>query len=131
MTKQLREAAQRRHEDALQRASEAIVALTKAAEPITFASVARKAGTSTDFLYRQTDLRSRIEDLRVTSLPGKRSSPPAEEPSETSSAAVRALASKLKDLRRSHNEEVNTLKKALAVAQGENLILRRRLALHE
>jgi hypothetical protein len=47
------------------------------------------------------------------------------------SAPVRALSAQLKELRRRHRDEVAALRQALAVAQGENLALRRRLAAYE
>jgi hypothetical protein len=47
------------------------------------------------------------------------------------SAPVRALSAQLKELRRRHRDEDAALRQALAVAQGENLALRRRLAAYE
>ena len=51
-------------------------------------------------------------------------------PSEAS-APVRALSAQLKELRRRHRDEVTSLQRALAVAQGENLALRRKLAAYD
>jgi hypothetical protein len=45
------------------------------------------------------------------------------------SAAVRSLSARLKELRRRHHD--TALQKALAVTQGENLALRRKLAAYE
>jgi len=47
------------------------------------------------------------------------------------SAPVRALSAQLKELRRRHRNEITALQQALAVAQGENLALRRKLAAYE
>jgi hypothetical protein len=47
------------------------------------------------------------------------------------SAPVRALSAQLKELRRRHHKEVTDLKEALAVAHGETLALRRKLANYE
>jgi hypothetical protein len=44
---------------------------------------------------------------------------------------VWALSTQLKELRRRYHTDTTTLRKALAVAQGENLALRRKLALYE
>jgi hypothetical protein len=49
----------------------------------------------------------------------------------SASAPVRALSAQLKELRRRHRDEITALQQALAVAQGENLALRRRLAAYE
>lgn len=127
MPQHLRDAARRRHEHSLQRAKMALEALTDVGDPVIFAAVARKAGTSTDFLYRHSELRTRIEQLRNK----PRSARTPETPTESSSAAVRALASRLKELRRKHHQEIADLRNALSAAHGENLALRRKLAIHQ
>jgi hypothetical protein len=130
MPQHLRDAAHQRHEQSLQRASNALTALSAAGTPITFASVARKAGISTDFLYRQPTLRSKIQQMR--SQPHTPNTAPADETAATSqSAPVRALSTQLKELRRRYHTDTATLRQALAIAQGENLALRRKLALYE
>lgn len=131
MPQHLRDAAHRRHEQSLQRATDALTALSAAGAPITFASVARKANISTDFLYRQHTLRSKIQQMR--SQPHSPNSEPApdENAATGKSAPVRALAAQLKELRRSYNTDTAALRQALAVAHGENLALRRKLALYE
>lgn len=129
MPQHLREASERRHRDAATRATAALTELSAAGAPITFASVARKAGVSTDFLYRQPQLRQRIHELRTTTPNPPRSTP--EPDSHGTSGAVRALSAQIKELRRRHREETAALERALAVAQGENLALRRKLAIYE
>ena len=129
MPQHLRDAAQQRHLQAIERATAALAQLSAAGKAITFASVARQANVSTDFLYRQPQLRQRIQQLRITSAP-QRASAPTDEPADAS-APVRALSAQLKELRRRHREEVDALKQALAAAHGENLALRRQLANHQ
>lgn len=128
MPEHLAAAARQRHATTRARAEAALLALSGTGEQITFAAVARHAKVSTDFLYNQPDLRTKISDLRAQ-RPHRRSAP--EQPATTeplsASAAVRALSSQLKNLKRRHAEEIGELRKALAVAQGENLALRRRL----
>ncbi|MCJ0980466.1 DUF6262 family protein [Rhodococcus sp. ARC_M12] len=128
MPEHLTAAARARHAETRARADAALLALSSAGEPITFAALARRAEVSTDFLYKQPDLRAKINDLRAQ--PGHRRSAPRqllpESGQQSASSAVRALASQLKDLKRRHAEEVGELRKALAVAHGENLALRRR-----
>lgn len=50
---------------------------------------------------------------------------------DTTSSAVRALASQLREAKAKHRTEVAELQKALAAAHGENLSLRRRLQAYE
>ncbi|RIR40563.1 Tn554-related, transposase C [Mycobacteroides abscessus subsp. abscessus] len=129
MPQHLRDAAHRRHEQSLRRAADALTALSAAGKPITFAAVAREAGISTDFLYRQPQLRQRIHELR-SSTPSRLPSAVPQDSGSTS-GAVRALSVQIKELRRRHHEESAALRTALAVAQGENLALRRKLATYE
>lgn len=127
----LRKAAQRQHDQATERATTALARLSTTGAAVSFASVAREADVSTDFLYRQPQLRQRIQQMRtpinrtVNAVDSEGGTPPAE------SAPVRALSAQLKELRRGHNDQVSALQKALAVAQGENLALRRKLAAYE
>jgi hypothetical protein len=124
----LRDAAQRRHEQANERATAALARLSAAGAAISFTSVAREADVSTDFLYRHPQLRQRIQELRTTGT--RRDSAPAAD-TDNGSAPVRALSAQIKELRRRHRDEVTQLRSALAVAQGENLTLRRKLATYE
>ena len=107
------------------RSKRALLEMAKAAEPITFAAVARRAGISTDFLYRQPQIRECIQQLRTTRPVAD---PPAVAEGSTSSSAVRALAARLKETRRQHLAELAKIRTALEVAQGENLTLRREIA---
>lgn len=125
MPQHLRDAAERRHQEAMKRATAALTTLATTGETITFASVARQGGVSTDFLYRNPELRQRIQELR-RNTPARDSSHPIE-PSAGPSSAVRALSTQIKELKRRHREQIAVLTDALAVAQGENLALRRRL----
>lgn len=121
----LRRASKQRTEQAESRARTAVQTLSRRGRPISFAAVAREADVSTDFLYRNPELRSLISDLR-----GRPRRPQALEPpsAASTSSAVRALSAQLKDMRTRHSSEVQQLRQALATAQAENLELRRRLA---
>jgi hypothetical protein len=127
----LRQAAQRRHEQATERATTALSRLSAAGAAISFASVAREAKVSTDFLYRQPQLRQRIKQMRTTNGQRVEATTTDIGTSATASAPVRALSAQLKEMRRRHRDEITALQQALAVAQGENLALRRRLAADE
>lgn len=129
MPQHLRDAAERRHREAVERTTTALGKLSADGKPITFSSVARAASVSTDFLYRHPEIRKRIQELRTTS--GAQRRVPSDEPRDSASAPVRALSAQIKELRRRHHQEVTGLKDALAVAHGENLALRRQLARYE
>ncbi len=73
----------------------------------------------------------KIERHRAKSAPGNQRRPPSEEPTASTSSAVRALTRKLEDERRDHRKHTAELRKALEAAHGENLELRRRLARYE
>lgn len=127
MPEHLTAAARARHTETRARAEAALLALSNAGEPVTFAGVARRARVSTVFLYNQPDLRTKINDLRTRRSHRRTAPEQMTEPGQQSaSSAVRALSSQLKELKRRHAEEVGELRKALAVAHGENLALRRR-----
>jgi hypothetical protein len=126
----LREATRARTQEAEKRARAALAELAKSGKSISFTAVARQARVSTDFLYRSPDLRSRIERHRTKARVAPSATVDAPGDSSTS-AAVRALSARLTRQQQVHHEEVTRLRKALEVAQGENLDLRRRLARYE
>ena len=64
MTTALAAAARQRSDQTRQRATEALQRLHATGQPITFAHVARTAGVSRSWLYRQPDLRAEINRLR-------------------------------------------------------------------
>jgi len=104
-------------------AEQGIRALVKRGEPITFQAVQREAGVSHAFLYNHPDLRSRIEHLRARSRsPSARPVPP-----DSESTLVLALTAQINQLRKQHQHDVQTLRRALEQAHGENLDLRREL----
>ena len=110
------------------RAEAGLTAMIKAGEPVTFRGLAARAGVSLDFLYRNTAIRTRIEQHRSAQPRRPQPAPttfPAQDPS---ASVVRTLTAQLADLRRRHHEETTTLRQALEQAHGENLLLRRRLA---
>ncbi|MFC5745281.1 DUF6262 family protein [Actinomadura rugatobispora] len=123
----LRAAAAAKSAAAKARAEQGLRDMIRRGDPITFRGLAQAAGVSLDFLYRNTDLRRRVEQLRDQ----RRGRPPAARPQEIDpdqpSSVVRTLTAQLADLKRRHRDEVTALKQALEAAHGENLELRRRL----
>lgn len=105
-------------------ADQAIRALVKRGEPVTFQAVSREAGVSHAFLYGHQDLRRRIEHLRAQA----RSEPASRQQTETAETVVLALTAQIEQLKKQHRHEVQALRAALEQAHGENLDLRRELA---
>lgn len=125
----LQKATAARTAGAVTRAETALGEMARAGEPVTFRGLAARAGVSLDFLYRNTQIRSRVEHLRT----GQQTHPRAGRPDRTGpdqpSSVIRALTAQLTDLRRRHREETTALRQALEAAHGENLLLRRRLGI--
>jgi hypothetical protein len=125
-TANLQKATAARTAAAAARAENALVAMIKEGEPVTFRGLAARAGVSLDFLYRSAGIRARIERHRAT-LP-TRPEPAAAPGDGHASSVVRTLTAQLADIKRRHREETAALRQALEQAHGENLLLRRRLA---
>lgn len=125
-TANLRKATAARTAAATARAENALVAMIKAGEPVTFRGLAARAGVSLDFLYRNDGIRQRVEHHR-TARPERKEPAAGPAPGEQASSVVRTLTAQLADLRRRHREETAELREALEQAHGENLLLRRRL----
>jgi hypothetical protein len=90
------------HQDALARqladtqaAEQAIRALIKRGEPITFQAVQREAGVSHAFLYGHPDLRGRIENLRARAQPAQ-----AQPTATTDNTVIMALTSQITQLKK-------------------------------
>lgn len=94
--------AQRTHDRALQ----AIKAMTRAREPITFTTVAARAGVSREFLYRQPELADTIRAARRGPHPLATAIAPR--PGEPS--VLTALREHIRRLEASHAEQMNALR---------------------
>ena len=122
----LRRAAAAKTAAATARAEQGIREIVRRGEPITFRGLAQSAGVSLDFLYRNTEIRRRVEHLRNQQRRTSPVPPDRADPDQPSSV-VRTLTAQLAELKRRHREEVSMLRQALEAAHGENLDLRRRL----
>lgn len=76
-------AAQRKSQNAIERARAAISAMHDTGAPITFQGVAQQAGVSRQWLYKNTQLRAEIEKLRGRQM-GTRRVPAAQRASDAS-----------------------------------------------
>jgi hypothetical protein len=122
----LRKAAAARTAEAAARAENALAAMIKAGEPVTFRGLAGKSGVSLDFLYRNDGIRRRVEHQRAA-RPRREEPAGGREQQDQPSSIVRTLTAQVADLKRRHREETAALRQALEQAHGENLILRRQL----
>ena len=80
---------------------------------------------SLDFLYRNTAIRQRVEQLRAQ--PQARPARRRDTGPDQTGNVIAALIGELTQLKRRHREEIAELQQALQAAHGENLMLRRRL----
>ena len=125
-TANLRKAAAARTAEAAARAENALVAMIKEGEPVTFRGLAAKSGspwtssTATTASASASSTTARLAPNREPSENQARKDQP--------SSVVRTLTAQLADLKRRHREETAALRQALEQAHGENLALRRRLA---
>jgi hypothetical protein len=91
-------------------------------------TAATEAGVSRDFLYRTTDLRERIIDLRGKTVPTRaptREAPRSDPLHHDTSSVVRTLTAKLTLERSTSRKRIAELEAALAAAHGQLLQLRR------
>jgi len=122
----LRQAAARKSAAAHTRAEQGLREMIRRNQAITFRGLARTAGVSLDFLYRTTEIRSRVEHLRAQQQTQPPTPTPTAEPDQPSSV-IRTLTTQLAELKQRHRDEIHSLRQALETAQGDNLELRRRL----
>ena len=113
----LARAAARKHDDAHDRAVEAIRELDRAGEPITFKAVAAAAGVSRQWLYTQPDLRQDIERLRIQRTGTAPRVPAAQRASEES---LRQRVELLIDANGRLRTEIGALNAELALAHGRD-----------
>lgn len=122
-------AAKERHASATAKDEAALQDLSRRGMAINFAAVVRHARVSTDFLHRHPTLRTKNGGPPGGCGPGhacRRS----DRDTTSTWAAVRAVSARMKELIRQHRQTA-ALRRDLAAAHGENLRLRRRLAVHE
>lgn len=116
-TEGIKAAAQKKREAAFAKTEEAIKSLLREKKPINFESVAEAANVTRAWLYRQPDLRSRIETLRGQQA-SKRDLPPT---LRASDASKDALLSELRKQNKALRTENQKLKRELEIAYGQAL----------
>ncbi len=118
-------AAKRRHELTRAKAVQAIRELDHAGTPITFAAVASHAGVSRSWLYRQTDLRKQVQQLRQATTHQTTAAVPAHQRATDASLRHRLQAAHIRnqqllDERAQLLTERDRLRRQLARALGEH-----------
>jgi hypothetical protein len=113
----LRAAAAQRRRATLDRAQRALRELDREGAPISFQSVARRAGVSRQWLYKQPDLRAEIEQLRDRGVrPGAARVPEAE---RAHAASLRQRNTALLAENRRLRDENAAFREELAILYGE------------
>ncbi|MFG2123913.1 DUF6262 family protein [Streptomyces sp. NPDC048710] len=113
----LRQAAARKRAAPQARAEKGLREMIRRGQPITYHELAQTADVSLDFLYRCTELRRRVEQLRAQ----QRSHPPRptpRPPDDSPSSVVRTLTAQLAELKGRHCDEVQALRQALEAAHA-------------
>jgi Family of unknown function (DUF6262) len=110
-------AAGRKREHAQTRAREALRDLDQRGCPITFRAVARQAGVSRQWLYKQPELRKEIERLRARRVADTQ--PRVLEARRASDASLRQLLENLRQDNRRLRDENAELRRELALAYGQ------------
>lgn len=95
----IKAAAQKKREQAFVRAEEAIKKLLREKQPINFESVAEAAVVTRAWLYRQPELRRRIEILREQQTPKKQLPPSLRASDASKNARITELMNQNKKLR--------------------------------
>lgn len=110
----LQEHAQQKRESAFERTDQAIQKLLKEKKNINFGTVSEEAGVSRTWLYNQTDIRDRIEELRNNQTAKK-------------SKINKSASVKQRVINSSKSSEVIELQQRIKKLETENLVLRQHL----
>jgi hypothetical protein len=118
------DAARQRSQYTRAKAIQALRTLDAAGEPVTFESVAQKAGVSRSWLYTEPDVRAEIEQLRAAHPRTPVSPVPARQ--RTSEASLLRRLEAANDRIRQLTQENKQLREHLARALGEQRATTRR-----
>lgn len=113
----LRINAQRRHQDAVQKASAVIRSMQREGRAINFKTVSEASGLSTAWLYRQEDINHCIRQLRTNN---PRYAPaPISHKEQVSGAAKDAVILALRERVQKLEEENKVLRRKVEIAYGQ------------
>lgn len=116
-TNGIKAAAERKRQEAFAKAEEGIKTLIREKKPINFETVAEAAGVTRAWLYKQSELRARIEHLR--SQQSHKSDLPIQ--LRASDASQKALIMELRQQNKALRAENQALKRELETAYGQAL----------
>ena len=108
-------AAKKKREAAIERTDKAIKQLIKENQPINFHSVAKAANVSVPWLYKEIEIKERIQQLREQ----QRLKVKLDEGRKTSTASKDAIIATLKKKIKQQDEEIKQLREQLKVAYGQ------------
>ena len=111
----LRQNAQKKRQEAIKRTDSGIQQLLKEKRSVNFKSVAEVAGVSTAWLYKEPEIKARIEQLREQGSPSSKKAPPKQRASDASKDAI---IKTLKDRCGKLDAEVKGLREQLEVVYG-------------
>ncbi|MBW4460122.1 MAG: hypothetical protein KME47_07785 [Nodosilinea sp. WJT8-NPBG4] len=101
----LRRSAQQKHQEALEKVEKGIQSLIKDKRPINFNAVAEASGVSKAWLYKEADIKDRIEQLRAQSSGSKRQPPANQRASDASKdALLKTMRERIKRLEAENND---------------------------
>jgi hypothetical protein len=109
-------AAQRKRDQAFERAQAALRDLARRGETISFQAVARHGGVSRQWLYTQLELRAEIERLRARHPPA---APRVSDAERAREASLRQRNTTLLAENRRLRDQIAELKAELAIAYGQ------------
>jgi hypothetical protein len=111
----LRQNAQKKREEAIKRTDAGIQQLLKEKRPVNFKTVAEVAGVSTAWLYREPEIKARIEQLREQASQTKKVPPKQRASDASKDAMIKTLKSRISKLDADNRE----LRKQLEVVYGQ------------
>ncbi|MBW4571705.1 MAG: hypothetical protein KME31_27905 [Tolypothrix carrinoi HA7290-LM1] len=113
----LRNAAQQKSQDALERTNKAISMLVKKGQTINFHTVAKAAGVSVAYFYKDDSIKQRIAQLRNQQSPIKQLSPKTTASDDSRKAIITTLKERLKKL----EAENRGLRQQIELSYGRTL----------
>jgi len=112
----LRQNAQKKRQEAIKRTDAGIQQLLKEKRSVNFKSVAEVAGVSTAWLYKEPEIKARIERLREQGSSSKKKAPPKQRASDASKDAI---IKTLKDRCAKLDAEIKGLREQIEVVYGQ------------
>lgn len=111
----LKQNAQKKRQEAIQRTDAGIQQLLKEKRSVNFKTVAEVAGVSTAWLYKEPEIKARIEQLRQQGSPSSKKAPPKQRASDASKdTIIKALKNRCGQL----DAELKGLREQLEVVYG-------------